>query len=125
MAESSNYGLGSIWIVTFDPSVGTEIRKTRPALVVSGTVFNSQRSKVTVLPFTSAQPDDPRIRAAVVIVHSSPQNGLSVDSLLVCVEPMTFDKLRLIQRVGELEPEPLQQAQNILRRYLRLNTNVW
>ncbi len=125
MAESSNYRLGSIWIVTFDPSVGTEIRKTRPALVVSGTVFNFQRSKVTVLPFTSARLDDPRIRAAVVVVPSSPQNGLSVDSLLICVEPATFDKLRLIQRVGELEPEPLQQAQNILRRYLRLNAGGW
>jgi len=114
--------LGSIWIVTFDPSIGTEIRKTRPALVISGTVFNAQRSKVTVLPFTSARPNDPRIQAAVVVVSSSPQNGLSVDSLLVCVEPMTFDKVRLIQRLGELELELLQQAQKILRQYLSLNT---
>ncbi|MGI2906195.1 type II toxin-antitoxin system PemK/MazF family toxin [Tolypothrix sp. VBCCA 56010] len=122
MAERSDYRLGSIQIVTFDLSVGTEIRKIRPALVISGTVFNAQRSKVTVLPFTSARPNDPRIQAAVVVVPSSPQNGLSVDSLLVCVEPMTFDKIRLIQRLGELEPELLQQAQNILRRYLSLNT---
>ncbi len=45
MAERGDYGLLSIWIVTFDSSIGTEIRKTRPALVVSGTVFNSQRIK--------------------------------------------------------------------------------
>ncbi len=57
----------------------------------------------------------------MVTVFLSPQNGLSVDSLLVCVEPMTFDKVRLIQWLGELEPELLQQAQNILRRYLSLN----
>jgi len=122
MADRGNYGFGSIWLVTFDPSVGTEIRKTRPALVVSGTIYNKQRSKVTVLPFTSSKPDNPRIRAAVVEVPSSKQNGLSTDSLLVCVEPMTFDKVRLIQQVGELEVELLQQAQNILRRYLNLNT---
>lgn len=122
MAERSDYGLGSIQIVTFDPSVGTEIRKTRPALVISGTVFNAQRSKVTVLPFTSARTNDPRIQAAVVVVPSSAQNGLSVDSLLVCVEPMTFDKVRFIQRLGELEPELLQQAQKILRQYNSLNT---
>lgn len=123
MAERDDCRLGSIWIVTFDPSLCTEIRKTRPALVVSGTVFNAQRSKVTVLPFTSVRSDTPQISPAVVKVSSSPQNGLSVDSLLVCVEPMTFDKVRLIQRVGELEAELLQQAQNILRRYLSLNTN--
>ncbi len=122
MADNGNYRLGSIWIVRFDPSVGSEIRKTRPALVISGTVFNAQRSKVTVLPFTSARPSDPRISAAVVVVPSSTQNGLSVDSLLVCVEPMTFDKARLMQRLGQLETELLNQAQAILQRYLGLNS---
>ena len=66
MASSSDYRLGSIWIARFDPSVGTEIRKTRPALVISGTLFNERRSKVTVLPFTSARPHDPRISAAAI-----------------------------------------------------------
>ena len=70
MAEPGDYRLGSIWLVTFDPAVGTEIRKTRPALVISGSVFNAQRSKVTVLPFTSARPKDPRINPAVVVVSS-------------------------------------------------------
>lgn len=120
MAERGDYRLGSIWLVTFDPSLGTEIRKTRPALVVSGTLFNAQRTKVTVLPFTSARPDDSRISPAVVAVPSSVQNGLSVDSLLVCIEPMTFDKTRLIQWLGELEAELLEQVQSILRQYLKL-----
>jgi mRNA interferase MazF len=47
MAASSNYRLGSIWLVSFDPSVGAEIRKTRPAIIVSGTAFNRRR-KLTV-----------------------------------------------------------------------------
>jgi len=47
MAEQSDYGLGSIWIVRFEPSVGTDFRKTRPALVISGSVFNARRTKVT------------------------------------------------------------------------------
>jgi len=83
MAAGSNYRLGSIWLVSFDPSVGTEIQKTRPALVISGTLFNAKRRKVTVLPFTSKRPSDPRISPAVVVVSSSAENGLSVDSLLV------------------------------------------
>jgi mRNA interferase MazF len=121
MATSSSYGLGSIWVVSFDPSVGTEIQKNRPALIVSGTTFNQKRSKVTVLPLTSKQPNDPRISPVVVEVLSSAQNGLSVDSLLVCIEPMTFDKSRLKRYLGELEEELLKQAQNILRRYLNLS----
>lgn len=120
MANRSDYRLGSIWLVSFDPSIGTEIQKTRPALVISGSLFNTQRSKVTVLPFTSLKPNNRRISPAVVRVPSSEQNGLSVDSLLVCVDPMTFDKNRLIRHFGHLEAEHLEQAQNILRRYLSL-----
>ncbi|NER06385.1 MAG: type II toxin-antitoxin system PemK/MazF family toxin [Okeania sp. SIO3C4] len=112
--------MGSIWIVRFDPSIGTEIRKTRPALVISGTVFNIPRSKVTVLPFTSTKVGDERISPAVVYVPASPKNGLTTDSLLVCVDLMTFDKARLVQQIGELETELLKQARAIVQRYLDL-----
>lgn len=115
MAAGSDYRLGSIWLVSFDPSVGTEIQKTRPALVISGSTFNVRRSKVTVLPFTSKRPSDPRISPALVEVLSSAQNGLSVDSLLLCVCPATFDKVRLVRHLGWLEDELLEQAQDILR----------
>lgn len=120
MSNRSNYRLGSIWVINFDPSIGTEIRKTRPGLIISGTVFNERRTKVTVLPFTSARPNDSRLSPAVVSVPASPGNGLSVDSLLVCVEPMTFDKSRFSQYAGQLELELLEQVQSILKRYLAL-----
>jgi mRNA interferase MazF len=120
MATSSDYGLGSIWLVTFDPAVGTEINKTRPALIISGSVFNQKRKKVTVLPFTSSKVNNQLIAAAVVIVTASDRNGLCVDSTLICIEPMTFDKTRLIRKLGQIETDLLQQAQTILRRYLKL-----
>jgi mRNA interferase MazF len=120
MASLSNFRYGSIWIVSFDPSVGTEIQKTRPGVIVSGTPFNEKRSKVTVLPFTSSRPNDPRISPAVVSVMSTLENGLSVDSLLVCIEPMTFDKARLSKYLGQLEPECLHLMQAVLKRYLVL-----
>jgi mRNA interferase MazF len=43
---------------------------------------------------------------------------LSVDSLLVCIEPMTFDKARLSKYLGQLESEYLHQMQAVLKRYL-------
>jgi mRNA interferase MazF len=87
---------------------------------VSGTVFNEKRTKVTVLPFTSSRPNDPRISPAVVSVNASEENGLAVDSLLVCIEPMTFDKARLSKYLGQLEAELVQQVQTVLKRYLVL-----
>lgn len=42
-------------LVKLDPSIGTQIRKTRPAVIISGTAFNV-RSKVTVLPLSTSKP---------------------------------------------------------------------
>jgi len=118
MAASSDYRLGSIWLVNFDPSVGTEIRKTRPAVIISGTAFN-QRSKVTVLPITSAVPNE-HLRPIVLPVIPSTINGLSTESFIVCVDPMTFDKRRLVRCLGQLELHQIPEIQQILARYLEL-----
>ncbi|MFN5399491.1 MAG: type II toxin-antitoxin system PemK/MazF family toxin [Pseudanabaena sp.] len=118
MAASGGYRLGSIWLVSFDPSIGTEIRKTRPAVIISGTAFN-QRSKVTVLPITSANPSD-RLLPVIVPLVPSITNGLSRNSFVVCVDPMTFDKRRLIQCLGQVDPNQLEEIQQILVRYLEL-----
>ncbi|MCE2886422.1 MAG: type II toxin-antitoxin system PemK/MazF family toxin [Pseudanabaena sp.] len=118
MAASGDYRLGSIWLVSFDSSIGTEIRKTRPAVIISGTAFN-QRSKVTVLPITSANPSD-RLLPVIVPLVPSITNGISSNSFVVCVDPMTFDKRRLIQCLGQVEPNQLEEIQQILVRYLEL-----
>jgi mRNA interferase MazF len=118
MAAGGDYRLGNIWLVNFEPAIGTEIRKTRPALIISGTSFN-QRSKVTVLPITSANPSD-RLRPVIVPLIPSSTNGLSSNSFIVCVDPMTFDKRRLVQYLGQIEAQQLQEAQQILIRYLEL-----
>jgi mRNA interferase MazF len=119
MATSSNYRLGSIWLVNFDPSIGTEIRKTRPAMIISGTIFN-QRRKVTVLPITSSYPDS-RLLPIVVPIKPDDNNGLNTDSFIVCIDPMTFDKQRLVRELGILNIETLGRVQSILRSYLDLD----
>ena len=120
MRTSSDYRLGSLWLIRFDPSFGTEIRKTRPAVVISGTLFN-RRSKVTVLPVTSVPPQNPRLLAVMVPVSPTASNGLDTESFVICVEPMTFDKKRFVQYLGELEPERIQQIKSILITFLDLS----
>jgi mRNA interferase MazF len=121
MATSSNYRLGSIWLVNFDPSIGTEIRKTRPAMIISGTLFN-QRRKVTVLPITSSSPDS-RMLPIVVSIDPDLTNGLNTDSFIICIDPMTFDKQRLVKQLGILNVEKIHQVQSILRSYLDLDSS--
>jgi mRNA interferase MazF len=119
MATSGNYRLGSIWLVNFNPSIGTEIQKTRPAIIISATIFN-QRRKVTVLPIISSFPDS-RLLPIVVPIQPNDTNGLNTDSFIVCIDPMTFDKQRLVRQLGILDVEILGRVQSILCSYLDLD----
>ena len=120
MATSRNYRLGSIWLVNFENSIDRERHKPRPAMIVSGTLFN-QRRKVTVLPITSIAPDN-RLLPVVVPIEPNPTNGLTTDSFIVCVDPMTFDRQRLVQQLGILSTEKIRQVQSILCSYLELDS---
>lgn len=114
----SNYRLGAIWLINFEPQVGTEIKKTRPGLIISKTEFNQKRRKLSVLPFTSQINSSKG--AARILVIKSVQNGLNKDSELLTIEPATFDKQRLIRYLGELETEFLLLAKRKLSLYLDL-----
>ncbi len=41
----SDYRHGAIWLINFEPQIGTEIKKVRPGLIISRTEFNRQRQK--------------------------------------------------------------------------------
>lgn len=69
-----NYRLGTIWLINFEPQIGSKIRKTRPGLIISKTAFNLRRQKITVLPLTSR--DKSSGGAARVFVVKSATNGL-------------------------------------------------
>ena len=115
-----DYRCGSIWVVSFDPAVGTEIRKTRSALIISPTDFNQVRSKVTLLPISSTIIQAKKIAPVVVRVPASSDNGLESNSTIIAIEPSTFDKRRLIKYLGQLENNFFNQVQSILKFYLDL-----
>ncbi|MBW4532699.1 MAG: type II toxin-antitoxin system PemK/MazF family toxin [Pleurocapsa minor HA4230-MV1] len=115
-----DYRCGSIWIVSFDPSIGTEIRKTRPALIISPTDFNQVRSKVTLLPISSTAVKAKKILPVIVRVKASQDNGLQSDSTIIAIEPSTFDKRRLVKYLGQLEENCFGEVKSILKSYLDL-----
>ena len=52
-ADSQEPKRGEVWLVSFDPSIGGEIRKTRPAVVISNDTANRLLNRVQVIPITS------------------------------------------------------------------------
>ncbi|MCE7875539.1 type II toxin-antitoxin system PemK/MazF family toxin [bacterium CPR1] len=107
---------GEIWLVGFDPSVGTEIRKVRPALIVSNDSANRNASKVTLLPITSTVRSIP----ILVLIDPHPQNGLDRPSSVRVPDVCTFDKARLKRPLGRLTAEQMTEVSEKLAIHLGL-----
>ncbi|MBI2252335.1 MAG: type II toxin-antitoxin system PemK/MazF family toxin [Armatimonadetes bacterium] len=100
----------------FDPSMGTEIRKTRPALIVSNDIANSKGSKVTVVPLTGNIKRIP----IVVIVEPDKNNCLDRQSLVRIPDICTFDKVRLKNKIGTFKTEYMKEVDMKLKIHLAL-----
>jgi mRNA interferase MazF len=94
-----------IWWVAFDPSVGGEIRKTRPAVIVSNDSANRHLNRIQVVPLTSRTNRLYRSEA-LVTMRGEPRKAL-INQLT------TVSKLRLrsfIGRVSSMEMEAIERA---------------
>ena len=103
---------GEIYLVSFDPTVGAEIRKTRPALVLQNNVAN-RHSPVTIVAAITSRFEEPLYPTEVLLPAG--EGGLEVDSVVLLNQVRTVDRLRLIQRLGTLKPETMKRVNQALR----------
>ena len=97
---------GDIWLAQLDPTVGSEIRKTRPCVVVSPVDMNTHLRTVIVAPMTTGS------RAAGFRVALTLQGK---QGLIVLDQLRTFDRMRQVQRLGALRPVTLAATQRTLQ----------
>ena len=103
---------GEIYLVSFDPTVGAEIRKTRPALVLQNNIAN-RHSPVTIVAAITSQFEEPLYPTEVLVPAG--EGGLRIASVVLLNQIRTVDKLRLVQRLGALKPETLKHVDLALR----------
>ena len=107
---------GEIWWVDFEPSIGTEIKKTRPALVISNDIANQKTTKISLMPMTSKIKTFP----FTVTVEPTKENGLKTISLIKIPDICTFDKKRFKEKIGNLSTKILKEVEDKLRLHLNL-----
>ena len=89
---------GEIWLVNLDPTVGSEIQKTRPCVVVSPAELNDNLRTAIVAPMTSQGFAAP---FRIPVTHAGKKGLIVLDQL------RTVDKTRLVKKVGTVHMKTL------------------
>jgi mRNA interferase MazF len=103
---------GEVWWVEFDPSVGSEIRKTRPAVILSNDAANRHLGRVVVIPLTS---NTGRRYPGEALVTVGGQSSKAMSDQI-----MAADKGRLRNQLGELSASDLLAVEAAVRLHLGL-----
>ena len=89
---------GEIWLVNLDPTVGSEIKKTRPCVVVSPPELNQNLRTVMMAPMTSKGFAAP---FRVPVTHAGTKGLIVLDQLRV------VDKQRLVKKLGQVSAKTM------------------
>lgn len=102
---------GEVHLVSFDPTLGAEIRKTRPALILQNDVANRFSPITTVAAITSQFEE--RLYPTEVLIRA-PEGGLEVDSVVLLNQIRSIDRQRLIRRLGRFSSETMRKVDRAL-----------
>ena len=102
---------GEVYLVNLDPSVGAEIRKTRPAVIVQNDPAN-RRSPITIVVAITSQFEEPLYPTEVLV--RAPEGGLTADSVVLLNQIRSVDKGRLVRRLGVLKTKTMTEIDRAL-----------
>jgi len=102
---------GEVFLVSLDPTVGAEIKKTRPAVVIQNDLSN-RRSPITIVAAITSRFEEPLYPSEVLV--RAPEGGLTADSVVLLNQIRSVDKRQLVRRLGLLKAETLKEIDRAL-----------
>ncbi len=109
---------GEIWLISLDPTIGAELRKTRPAIVVNDNSLGKLPLKV-IVPLTDWKD---RYENVPWMVRISPDtiNNLVKESVADCFQIRSISEKRFISRIGRIKPDNIEDLKEALSRVLSI-----
>ncbi len=103
---------GEIYLVNFDPTIGSEISKTRPALIVQNNIANKSSPIIIIAAITSKFDD--RLYPTEVLIEP-PEGGLKTTSVILLNQIRSIDRQRFVRRIGEISLEKLGEVDRAIQ----------
>ena len=95
-----------IVLVNLDPTVGSEIQKTRPCVIVSPNEINHNLQTLVVSPMTTTSRKYP---TRVEVKHNGNKGWIAIDQI------RTIDKVRIIRTLGALTKSEIQEVKSVIK----------
>lgn len=104
---------GEIWLINLDPTIGAEIRKTRPAVIISQDAIGILPLRV-IVPLTDWK-EHYSVAPWMVAVLPDKKNGLAKPSAADAFQIRSVSQERFVQRIGALKIEQIEQIINAVK----------
>lgn len=113
-----NIKRGDIWLVNLDPTLGHEIKKSRPAIIIQNDIGNTYSPITIIAPITSQDID--KVYPIEVLLEKR-SSGLDKNSKVLLNQIRAVDKRKLIKKLGKVDYEILIKIDEALKISLGLN----
>lgn len=98
---------GSVVLACFEPSIGREIQKIRPALIIQSDIACKYSSLFTLVPITGR---DYAGKHYEVLLEANTSNNLAKNSVALINQVNSFDKSRIIKVIGSIDNKVLEEV---------------
>jgi mRNA interferase MazF len=100
---------GEIWLIDLDPTVGAEMTKTRPAVIVNDDELGKLPLKI-IVPITDWK-EHYSVAPWMIAINPSKQNGLTKKSSIDCFQIRSVSKSRLVKQIGHVTSNEISLIQ--------------
>lgn len=112
MVKQERLVRGEIYLVNFDPTIGSEIKKTRPALIIQNDIAN-KHSPITIVAAITSQYDEKLYPTEVLIPET--EGGMKKQSVVLLNQIRSIDKTRLVKKIGKVSNRSLLRVNTALK----------
>jgi mRNA interferase MazF len=95
-----------IILVNLDPTMGSEIQKTRPCAIISPNEINHNLNTLTIAPMTTSSKEYP---SRIKVRHQGKDGWIAIDQI------RTIDKIRVIKSLGRLNKSEISMVKSVIK----------